>query len=136
MAETTTEAVKSATKSVDMADKDILGVAFDAIENVTNLATYTLTVLGILIALIAVFGWWEMRRHSASTAESVAKRVANKRLDDYLKSEEIGDRVLAAVQEQAEKRVAGMIVVTPPAPNAADVGGEAFPEAPEGEEQP
>lgn len=129
-AEQTTEA---AAQIISSSREDVVDVAMNAINTVVSLASWTLAALGVLIALLAVFGWWELRRHSANSAKKTAKQVADKRLDAYLTSDEVQERLSAAIEEQVQKRVAGMIVVTPSVAQDAGVDGEQFPEAPEEE---
>ena len=70
----------------------------DAIGTVTDFASYTLTVLGLVIALVALLGVVTIYRGARVTA----KQIANQRLDSYIDSEGfrtlIAERIDAAVK--------------------------------------
>lgn len=74
----------------------------DAIGTVTNLATYTLTILGIVIALIALFGFTAMYRK----VQLIAKQIANKRFNDYIETDEFKGLLKVAVEQAFLERTA------------------------------
>ena len=74
--------------------------AMEAIGTVTDLATYTLTILGIIIALVAIFGGAAILR----AARATAKQIANKRFDSYMQSPEFKEMVKVRVERSIDER--------------------------------
>lgn len=70
----------------------------DAIGTVTNLASYTLATLGVIIAVLALWGIKEL----VDKAKDAAERIANNRFDSYVRSQEfqltLQDRIDKAVE--------------------------------------
>ena len=73
--------------------------AMDAIGTITDIATYTLTTLGVIIATLALWGAVQLVRQ----ARYAAKQIANARLTTYMASDEfqakLKDLVSASVLE-------------------------------------
>lgn len=57
--------------------------AIDAIGTVLSVSTWALGIIGIAVALIAVWGWSTLKEG----AREKAKQIANERLDSYMASE-------------------------------------------------
>lgn len=74
--------------------------AMDAIGTVVDIATYTLTFLGVLIAILAIWGIKEIWER----AERAAERIANKRLAAYIQSQEFSDFVKNRIDKGVEAR--------------------------------
>lgn len=74
--------------------------SMDAIGTVTNVASYTLTFLGVLIAVLAIWGIKEIRER----AESAAERIANERLATYITSKEFSAFVKNRIDKAVESR--------------------------------
>ena len=69
----------------------------DAIGTVTDIATLTLTILGVLLAVLAIWGVGMIIK----AARDSAKQIANSRFDDYIKSEVFR----ALVKERVDKAI-------------------------------
>jgi hypothetical protein len=81
--------------------KEALGAAqsaMDAIGTVTDIASYTLTILGVFIAILALWGVAMIIK----AARDAAERIANNRMDDYI----AGDDFQALVKERVDKAIA------------------------------
>jgi hypothetical protein len=89
-------------KTVEVADS-----AIAAIDTILNLSTYVLTILGVIIALLAIFGY----AFIASSARKAAKEVATDAMDSYIKSQEFADRMQGAVESEVKRRMANKFIV-------------------------
>lgn len=69
--------------------------AMDAIGTVTDIATYTLTILGVFIAILALWGVGMIIK----AARDTAKQIANERLNAYIESEEFQALIQQRVDE-------------------------------------
>lgn len=69
--------------------------AMDAIGTVTDIATYTLTILGFFIAVLALWGVGAL----VKAARGAAKQIANARWNDYIASEEFNALVNSRIDE-------------------------------------
>lgn len=67
----------------------------DAIGTVTDVATYTLTILGVLIAILAIWGVGAL----VKAARGAAKQIANERWNSYIKSDEFNALVNSRIDE-------------------------------------
>lgn len=67
--------------------------AMDSIGTVTDIASYTLTILGVFIAILALWGVVMIIK----AARGAAKQIANSRLDAYIASNEFRDLMVARV---------------------------------------
>jgi hypothetical protein len=74
--------------------------AMDAIGTVTNLATYTLTILGIIIGLVALVGGYAIYR----SAKAQAERIANERFDVYIKTDNFKELVKVKIERSINER--------------------------------
>jgi hypothetical protein len=74
--------------------------AMQAIDTVTNLATYTLTILGIIIGLVAIVGGVAIWR----TAKATAKQIANERFDTYIETDEFKELVKVRIERSINER--------------------------------
>lgn len=87
-------------RAMDVADR-----AVSAIDTLLNLSMWTLGVLALVLAFIAVFGWTVIY----NAARSRAERVANERLDSYLKGkafkDELDRKVSRVVKEKLDNRL-------------------------------
>lgn len=73
--------------------------AMDAIQTVTNVASYTLTAIGIVIGLVAIFGGVAIWLG----AKAAAKQIANKRFDDYMQGDEFKELVKVRVEQAVDR---------------------------------
>lgn len=75
--------------------------SMDAIGTVTDIASYTLTILGVFIAILALWGVGMI----VKAARDSAKQIADNRLDDYIGSEEFGELLRSRIDKavKAEK---------------------------------
>lgn len=89
-------------RTVEVADS-----AIAAIDTILNLSTYVLTILGVIIALLAIFGY----AFIASSARKAAKEVATDAMNSYIKSQEFGDRMQGAVESEVKRRMANKFIV-------------------------
>lgn len=89
-------------RTVEVADS-----AIAAIDTILNLSTYVLTILGVVIALLAIFGY----AFIASSAQKAAKKVATGAMDSYIKSQEFADRMQGAVEAEVKRRMANKFIV-------------------------
>lgn len=88
---------------------EAMQTAMSAIDTLLSLSSWVLTVLGVLIAIIAIFGWVVIR--NAVIAQS--EQIANKRMNAYLKSDafkallakEVDQSVRARWQSRAVSRL-------------------------------
>jgi uncharacterized membrane protein YhiD involved in acid resistance len=69
--------------------------AMDAIGTVTDIATYTLTILGVFIGILALWGVGAL----VKAARGAAKQIANARWNDYIASEEFNALVNSRIDE-------------------------------------
>ena len=69
--------------------------AMDAIGTVTDIASYTLTILGVFIAILALWGVGMIIK----AARDTAKQIANERLNDYIDSDEFAALIQQRVDE-------------------------------------
>jgi hypothetical protein len=74
--------------------------AMDAIGTVTDIATYTLTILGVFIAILALWGVVAI----INAARATAKQIANDRFDDYIESKEFSDFVKSRIDTAVEAK--------------------------------
>lgn len=81
--------------------------AMDAIGTVTNLATYTLTILGIILGLVAIVGGVAIWR----AARATAKQIANKRFDTYIMTDEFKELVRVKIEQSVQDRWQDTVVV-------------------------
>ena len=89
-------------RTVEVADS-----AIAAIDTILNLSTYVLTILGVIIALLAIFGY----AFIASSARKAAREVATDAMDSYIKGQEFADRVQGAVESEVKRRMANKFIV-------------------------
>lgn len=85
---------------------DASQTAINAIGAVSSIASLALTVLGIGVAVIAIWGWVTITRGAKAAAVS----IANKRLDAYILSPEFSDLVRLKVELSIKERWARSIV--------------------------
>lgn len=88
-----------------------ISVALSAIDTLLSLSSWVLTILGIVLALIALVGWFTIH----NSAVKAARDVAEKRLNEYLEEERFQNMLTEAVERKVTERVAGMLVVSPQA---------------------
>ena len=67
--------------------------AIDAISTVLSVSTWALGIIGIAVALIALWGWTTLKEG----AREKAKQIANDRLDSYMASGEFKELMQARV---------------------------------------
>ncbi len=92
----------------------------DAIDSLVGLSSLVLTILGIVIGLIAIFGWAVIY----AGARGQAKQVANRRFEHYIKTEEFSADITKRLDELLEARwqnfLAGQTLNTESGNNAGD----------------
>lgn len=86
---------------------DASTTAMAAINTVVAVSTVVLAVLGLAVAAIAIFGWTAMR----TAAVEQAKKIANQKLDSYMKSEEFEVLAFDLIQRAVDKRWQNTVVV-------------------------
>ena len=74
--------------------------AMDAIGTVTDIATYTLTILGVFIAILALWGVVAI----INAARAAAKQIANERFDAYIGSEDFSNFVKNRIDTAVEAK--------------------------------
>lgn len=89
-------------RTVEIADS-----AIAAIDTILNLSTWGLGILGVIIALLAIFGYGFI----ASSARKSAKEVATKAMSSYIKSQEFADQMQGAVEAEVRRRMANKFIV-------------------------
>jgi hypothetical protein len=82
--------------------------AMDAISTVTAISTYTLTILGVIIAILALWGVGALVR----AARSAAKQIANARFNAYIESDEFKEMVKVRIEKSVQDRWQNTIVVS------------------------
>jgi hypothetical protein len=82
--------------------------AMDAISTVTAISTYTLTILGVIIAILALWGVGALVR----AARSAAKQIANARFNAYIDSDEFKEMVKVRIEKSVQDRWQNTIVVS------------------------
>ena len=82
--------------------------AMDAISTVTAVSTYTLTILGVMIAILALWGVGAL----VKAARAAAKQIANSRLDSYIQSDEFNDLVKLKIEKSVQEKWLNTVVVT------------------------
>jgi hypothetical protein len=65
-------------------------------------------ILGLVLAGIAVFGWVAIR----NAVLSQSKQIANKRLDDYIKTDEFKALVAERIAKSVDERWSNTVVVS------------------------
>lgn len=99
--------------------------AFQAIDTIANNANFWLTVLSIEIGLIALVGFGAIYLGSIKAAT----KVANGRLDAYIRGDEVGKRVREEITEEVKVQIERRsFVVVHPTPHQNGEGS--FPTAP------
>ncbi len=81
--------------------------AISAIDTLLNMSMWVLAVLGIIIALIAFFGYVAIRGAAVDTAKKVEKRS----IDDYIKGDDFLDQLDNAVRDEVKERVKDKIIL-------------------------
>lgn len=74
--------------------------AIDAISSLLSMSQWVLGILALVVGVIAIFGWGAIR--SGVLAQS--KQIANKRMSDYIKSQEFADLLFTKIDEAVERR--------------------------------
>lgn len=82
--------------------------AMEAISTVTAISTYTLTILGVIIAILALWGVNAL----VKAARAAAKQIANSRLDSYIKSDEFNELVKLKIEKSVQEKWLNTVVVT------------------------
>jgi hypothetical protein len=100
--------LKDALKTEQSRAIEVSDTAIAAIDTLLNLSQYVLTILGIVLAVLALIGIGAM----AGLARRAAISMANSRLDDYLKSQEFEDRMAVAVKSEVKERVGNKVILT------------------------
>lgn len=111
------------TRAVDVADRSIA-----AIDTLLNLSMWGMTILGILVGLIALFGYGLIAR----SARIAAEKVATEKVESYIKSQEFADQIQRDVKEEVRRRVADKIILANLTGEKDDAPDDPFPAAPGG----
>lgn len=81
--------------------------AVDAIGTVLTLSSWVLGVLGGVIALLAVFGYGFIARG----AKEAARKLADDKVDAYIKSKDFADMMQASVEAEVKKRMTNKFIL-------------------------
>ena len=80
-------------------------IAIDSVGAITSIASYTLTILGVFIALLALWGVAMI----VKAARDAAKQIANSRFNDYIQTDEfkglVEDRIAKSIKERWQNTV-------------------------------
>lgn len=76
--------IKTALLADQVAAQKAYELSTSAIGTVSSVASWTITALGVLVAIIAIFGWAVI----AKASKAAAKKVAHDNVHAYLKSDE------------------------------------------------
>lgn len=87
---------------------DASQTAMSAIQTVTSVASWTLTIIGIAIALLALWGVTAIIMQARKSAE----RIANERFDAYIKSDEFKEMVKERISKSVDERWGNAFVVS------------------------
>lgn len=110
-----------------LAQKDIVAIAISAVDTMLNTAQWVLGVLGVVLAVLAIFGFL----YISKGAKKHAERIANKRLDDYLQGESFANLVESKLAESIEKRWQNTVVLhSIQAPDRSQGDEQPFPQKP------
>lgn len=74
--------------------------ALSGIDTALSVAMWTSATSTVIVAIVAVFGWWGIRRASIQRSEQVAARA----IQDYIKKIDIDDLVASAIQKDVLAR--------------------------------
>ena len=74
--------------------------AMDAISTLLGISQWVLSILALVVGFIAIFGWGVIR----NAVLNLAKQIANKRMDAYIKSEEFSDLLSVKIDEAVIRR--------------------------------
>lgn len=84
--------------------------AMAAVETVLTVSTWALAIMGLVVALVAIVGFFEIRRASINKAGE----IANTRFDNYMKGEDfkafVQERIESAIAAQWEKEMMSSLV--------------------------
>jgi len=99
-------------------------VAISSIDTLLNLSTWVLSSIGVLLAILSITGVIVLVR----LAKNSAVHVANKRLDNYIGTEEFKDLVEGKISDAIEERWQRTVVLTRLETHENDpAGGREFP---------
>lgn len=95
--------VTEQTRALELADQSMAAVG-----TLLNLSMYVLGGLGVIIALIALFGYGVI----AKGARDSANKVAIERMDSYIISQEFSDLLERCVRDEVKRRVGDKFILT------------------------
>lgn len=94
-------------KAALLADQEAARQAFDlavsSISTVSSVASWTITALGVVAALVAIFGWVAI--------DKGAKRVVNQVASHYLSSDKFSKMLEQKVAEAVAQRERSMVAI-------------------------
>lgn len=106
-------------KAAEMTDR-----ALQAVDSITNVASFWLGVLGVGVALFALIGWAAVHAGAGRTA----KKVADSRMNDYITSDAAKAIIAAAISDEIARQLASRsFVVVQPAEQPAQQEDSSFP---------
>ncbi len=85
---------------------DATETAMAAIDMLLSMSQWVLAILAVILALVAVFGFWEVRRFAAAKAEEIAKEHAKNYLESSVFVEKLEERIKHALDVQKENEAA------------------------------
>jgi hypothetical protein len=99
-----------------------------AIDTVLAIASWSLTIMGIIVALVAIVGYTQLKASAIQRAELMAET----RISQYMKSEEFSDRLERLARERVQAWVEAQQFERYISPEADGGEADAFPSVPEG----
>lgn len=96
------ELISEQEAAIELSDRSI-----GAIETLLSLSTLVISILGLIIAVLAIFGYAFLVRE----AKRSAKKVANRQLDDYLTSEDVRLLIEGCVEKTVKERMKNAFIV-------------------------
>ena len=105
-------------------EHELVDTALSAIDTLLNMSMWVIGILAFVLALIGFFGWKVIREACISKA----KEMSEKKLDDYLVSEEFSGLLADKVQESIEKKWQGGLFINVDSAKSATLDKNPFPE--------
>ena len=106
-------------------DHEIADTALSAISTLLNVSMWTLGILAIVLAIVAIFGWGAIK----SACTKVVTQKSEEKLQEHLNSDEFKKLLEDKIQKSVDKRWQSTVVVRQlTAPAKGDGEENPFPE--------
>lgn len=106
-------------------------IAMTAIDTLLNMSMWVLSVLALMLAVLAIVGWWQIHR----IVKLKAEHIANRKLDHYIGSDKFTTLMDQKITEAVETRWQDTVVVREiQVRQRAPADEQPFPNEPESQE--